>query len=214
MKTIINEYWYLSKAGLLRNSHYIIAITACLMFLFGKYIGIELEILIFILTPIVLMLDFDANKYVISYTLPIGMRRRLHMIHYLTIVHSFLAVMAVNMSLVIAGLGRSFTINCIIFFCNIIGSNLYYFLFCSQEFKKDVLDEDKRQLGYQCMIGGMIGVCIAIRINGGIESPINILVEHMNSMQRIALIGILTVITVVWTKVSMNRLEKVVRDGR
>lgn len=214
MKTIINEYWYLSKAGLLRNSYYIIAITACLMFLFGKYIGIELEILIFILTPIVLMLDFDANKYVISYTLPIGMRRRLHMIHYLTIVHSFLAVMAVNMSLVIAGLGRSFTINCIIFFCNIIGSNLYYFLFCSQEFKKDVLDEDKRQLGYQCIIGGMIGVCIAIRINGGIESPINILVEHMSSMQRIALIGILTVITVVWTKVSMNRLEKVVRDGR
>lgn len=60
----------------------------------------------------------------------------------------------------------------------------------------------------------MIGVCIAIRINGGIESPINILVEHMNSMQRIALIGILTVITVVWTKISMNRLEKVVRDGR
>lgn len=214
MKTAINEYWYLSKTGLLRNSYCIMAITSGFMLLFGKYIGVELEILIFILTPIVFMLDFDANKYVINYSLPICMKRRLHIIYYLTVVHSFLAVLAVNMGLMINGSRRSFTINCIAFLANIIGSNLYYALFCSQEFKKDVLDEDKKQLGYQCIIGAMIGIGMASRIKWGISSPVHMLVNRMNNTHRMVFVVILVVVTILCTKVSMNRLEKVVRDGR
>lgn len=214
MKTAINEYWYLSKTGLLRNSYCIMAITSGFMLLFGKYIGVELEILIFILTPIVFMLDFDANKYVINYSLPICMKRRLHIIYYLTVVHSFLAVLAVNMGLMINGSRRSFTINCIAFLANIIGSNLYYALFCSQEFKKDVLDEDKKQLGYQCIIGAMIGIGMASRIKWGISSPVHMLVDRMNNTHRMVFVVILVVVTILCTKVSMNRLEKVVRDGR
>lgn len=213
MQTVIKEYWYLSKTGLLRNSYCIMAITAVFMLLFGKYIGVELEILIFILTPIVFMLDFDANKYVISYSLPICMKRRLHIIYYLTIVHSFLAVLAVNVGLMIGGMRRAFTINCVVFLANIIGSNLYYALFCSQEFKKDILDEDKSQLSYQCIIGAMIGIGIATRMKWGINSPIHMLVDQMSSRYRIELVGILTIVAILWTKVSMKRLEKVVRSS-
>lgn len=214
MKAAINEYWYLSKTGLLRNSYCIMAITSGFMLLFGKYIGMELEILIFILTPIIFMLDFDANKYVISYSLPICMKRRLHIIYYLTVAHSFLAVLAVNIGLMISGTRRSLTINCIVFLANIIGSNLYYTLFCSQEFKKDVLDEDKRQLGYQCTIGAMIGIGIASRVKWGINSPIHMIVDRMNNIYRMFLVIVLGIATILWTKVSMNRLERVVRDGK
>lgn len=214
MKAAINEYWYLSKTGLLRNSYCIMAITSIFMLLFGKYIRVELEILIFILAPIIFMLDFDANKYVISYSLPICMKRRLHIIYYLTVAHSFLAVLAVNIGLMINGTRRSFTINCIVFLANIIGSNVYYALFCSQEFKKDVLDEDKRQLGYQCTIGAMIGIGIASRVKWGINSPIHMLVGRMNNIHRMFLVVILVIATVLWTKASMNRLERVVRDGK
>lgn len=214
IKTVIREYWYLSRSGLLRNSYFIMAITACFMLLFGRYIGVELEILLFILTPIIFMLDFDANKYVISYSLPICMKYRLDIIYYLTVIHSFLAVLALNIGLGLSGLSRPFTVNCTVFLVNIIGSNLYYYLFCSQEFKKDVLDEDKKQLGYQCIIGAMIGIVIATRVRWGLNSPAYILIERMSRGYRIGLVSILAIVTILWTKVSMKRLKVVVRDGR
>lgn len=211
LKAYLQEYRRVTKAGLLNISHQVMIGTAIFMFLFGRYIGVELEILIFILTPIGFMLDFDANKYVINYSMPINIKRRLHMLHYLTIANSFIAVTMVSIRYYLAGESRSWVITLLVFMIDIIGSNLYYYLFCSQEFKKDVLDEDKKQLVYQCIVGALIGIGIAGRLKWGIQSLIQHVILNIGMLAQVLLLGGLFIFMIWWTGVSMKRLEIVVR---
>lgn len=210
-KAYMKEYRRVAQAGLLNISHQIMIGTAIFMFLFGKYIGVELEILIFILTPIGFMLDFDANKYVINYSMPINIKRRLHMLHYLTIANSFIAVTMVSLRYYLGGQSRSLVITLFVFMLDIIGSNLYYYLFCSQEFKKDVLDEDKKQLIYQCIVGALIGIGIAGRLKWGVQSLLQHIILNIGIVAQILLLSGLFIFMIWWTSISMKRLEMVVR---
>lgn len=214
MKAYLREYRVLTKAGLLRNSHKMILGTSIFMFFFGNILGIELEILIFILTAIGYMLDFDANKYVVNYSMPICLKRRLRMLYDTTIVSSFLSVMMASLRYHLMGVNRSITLCLFIFLVNIIGCNLYYYLFCSQEFKKDVLDEDKRQLIYQGAIGGLIGFSVSTRLQGTLNSRLEAFIIELNRLESVILIGCLLGFTIWWTKKSRRMVEKIVRSGR
>lgn len=213
MKAYLREYRLITKAGLLHTSHRVMIGTAIFMFLLGKYLSVELEILIFVLTAIGYMLDFDENKYVISYSMPISIKRRLHMMYYVTIMGSFISVMMVNIRCYLDGNSRSMSLSLVIFMINIIGCNLYYYLFCSQEFKKDILDEDKKQLIYQCLIGGLIGIGIAGKLKWGMQSKIEELLMSLGKFELAFLIGVLSVFTIWWTRRSMQTLERIVRGG-
>ena len=214
VRAYLKEYGAIAKAGLFHSSHRIMIGTALFMFMVGKYLGMELEILIFILTPIGYMLDFDAHKYVMNYIMPISMKRRLHLLYIVTIIGSFISVMMVQLRYYLEGSKRSMILCLFIFLVNIMGSNLYYYLFCSQEFKKDVLDEDKKQLIYQCIVGGLIGISVAGRLTRKTRSLIEYLIMSLNGIVGSILIGGMLIFTLWWTKKSMKTLEKTVRGSR
>jgi len=211
MWAYLREYRCIAKAGLLHASHSVIIGVAIFMFLFGKYLGLGLEVLIFILTPMGYMLDLDTNKYVMNYSLPISMKRRLHLLYGFTIISSFLSVSMVNLRFYLEGISRSLTISILIFLLNIIGCNLYYALFCSQEFKKDVLDMDSKQAAYQAIIGGIIGISIAVRFRVRLQITLEQFIESLGSIPCYILIGGLLIFTIWWTRKSMQLLERVVR---
>lgn len=211
MLAYLREYKQIAQAGLLQTSHKVILATALFMLLFGKYIGVELEVLIFILTPIGFMLDFDANKYVINYSMPICIKRRLHMLYHLTLLNSIVAVTMVNLRYFLSGESRSIFVSLWVLGLDILGSNLYYYLFCSQEFKKDVLDEDKKQLLYQCIVGALIGIGIAGRLKWGIKSLMEGVILRIGIIGQVILLSGLFVLMIVWTRVSCRRMEAIVR---
>lgn len=210
----INQYRHMSRAGLLQNSHKVILGTVLFMFLFGKYIGIELEILIFILSPMGFMLDLDANKYVINYSIPISIKWRLQLMYHFSVVNSLLAVLMVNIRYALCGESRSLVVSLFIIMADVIGSNLYYYLFCSHEFKKDVLNEDKWQLIYQCIVGALIGIGIAIHLKWRISNQLEILLVNTPVAAQACLLGIMLIFTIWWTKTSVTRFEAVVRNRK
>lgn len=202
------------RAGLFHISHRVMLGTALFMFLFGKYIGIELEVLIFILTPMGFMIDLDANKYVINYCLPISIKWRLQLMYHLSVVNSLLAVLMVHLRYALCGETRSLFISLFIIMADIIGSNLYYYLFCSCEFKKDVLDGDKWQMLYQCSVGALIGIDVAIHLKLGISNQVESLLVSIPVAAQVGLLGMMFIFTVWWTKISMTRFEQVVRNRK
>ena len=204
----------MTRAGLLSNSHKVLLGTALFMLLFGKHLGMELEILIFILTPIVYMLDLDANKYVIHYSLPISIKRRLHILYALNIISSFFAVSVVHITYYLEGTNRSIVISLFIFLMNVIGCDLYYYLFCSQEFKKDVLDIDKKQASYQGAVGAIIGVSIAIRMRVGTQSPLEQFILRLGRVGGSILIVCMALFAIWWTWKSRYTFERVIRKGK
>lgn len=214
LKAYFKEYRALTRAGLLKNSYKVMFGTVLFMFLFGKFLGVELEILVFILTSIGYMLDFDANKYVINYSMPICLKRRLHMLYDITIVASLLSVTMVEFRYYLVGNSRAPILGVFVFLMNITGCNLYYYLFCSQEFKKDVLDEDKRQLIYQCIIGGLIGISVAMRLRGNLRNSIESYILKLNTIEGALLMGFLLLFTIWWTKKSRDVFEKTIRGER
>ena len=214
MRTYFREYRCLAKAGLLSASHRMIIATSVFMLLVGNSLGVGLEILLFILTPIGYMLDFDANKYVINYTLPISMKKRLKMLYYMTIAGDFMAVLMVYIRYYIEGQKRSITLTLLVFMFNLIGCNLYYYLFCSPEFKKDILSEDKGQLLYQCVIGAAIGIMIAIRLKHGKVLDIDCYIRALGNVWCTTIVGVLSAITLWWTRCSMKRVQHIVRSWK
>lgn len=212
MRAYFKEYVYIARAGLLHASHQMIIATGLFMFLFGKYLGVGLEVFIFILTPIGYMLDFDSNKYVINYSMPICIKRRVMMLYYMMITGAFVAVTMVHLRYCIEGQSRSMTLNLIIFMTNIIGGNLYYYLFSSPEFKKDILDDDKKQLAYQCVLGVMIGISVSDRLKYGIADRIDHYISSLGYGQSIIIISMMFVFTLWWTKYSMKKFEDTVRN--
>lgn len=214
IKSYLIQYWHLSKSGFLNTSYKIIVLTAAFMLLLGRFLGVEIEVLIFILTPIGLMVDLDSNRYVISYSLPISIRSRLHMLYYLTIFHALIAILCAHLSYRLGNIQRSFICDYMIFLADMLGSSIYYCCFCSQEFKKDVLDEDRNQLIYQCMIGAVVGLGVAVRIKYGLIGPVGVLVHSIPKMIQIVLVVGLSIVTYIVVKKSMIELESVVRSRR
>lgn len=214
MGTYLKEYRRMAKAGLISSSHKMLLGTVLFMLMFGRYLGVELEILIFILTPIGYMLDLDANKYVINYSLPISIKRRLYILYGMNIVGSLLAVSIVHVTCYLEGISRSGVISIFIFLVNIIGCDLYYYLFCSQEFKKDVLDADKKQASYQGIIGGSIGISIAVRMRAGLQSPLEQFIVSLGRVGSSIFIVCMMIFTLWWTRKSIYTFERVIRNGR
>lgn len=208
----INQYRHMSRAGLFHISYKVILGTALFMFLFGKYIGIELEILIFILSPMGFMLDLDANKYVINYSIPISIKWRLQLMYHFSVVNSLLAVLMVHMRYALCGESRSLVVSLFIIMADVIGSNLYYYLFCSHEFKKDVFNEDKWQMIYQCIVGTLIGIGVAVHLKWRMSNQVEILLVNTPMAVQVCLLGIMLIFTIWWTKTSMARFEAVVRN--
>lgn len=211
MREYFREYKFLTKAGLLRAGHQTIIITILFMLLVGRYLGITLEIFIFILTPIGYMLDFDTNKYVMSYSLPISIKGRIRMLYHMMIVGAFLSVTMVHLSYYIYGHSRSIVLTLMMFMVDIIGGSLYYYLFCSPEFRKDILDQNKKQLIYQCAIGVAIGMGIAVRLKSGVNYWINEWISSLKYSQSIILLSSMLIITLWWTRHSMRKVEEIVR---
>ena len=212
-KTYIKEYWYISKSGLLRCSQYMTIGMALFMFLVGKYIGTTLEILIFVLSGIGHMSDFDSNKYVVNYSLPISMKRRLHILYFNTIVASLLSLFMINLRCYIDGECRSIIINLFVFLMEIIGCDLHYYLFASPEFKKDILDDNRGQFIYQCVIGALIGIVIGVKLRQVRQFSLGRFIENLEFTYGIILIAIILVFAIWWTRCSMRRFERVIRNG-
>ena len=214
LEAYISEYRRLTKAGLLCISHKVLVFTTLFMFLCGKYIGIELEILILFLTPIGYMLDLDSNRYVMQYSLPINIKIRLQLVYYFSVVTNLCSCIMVNLSYYISGNKRDIMLSLLVFMIEMIGCSLYYFLFSSQELKKDILDEDKLQLIYQAIVGGLMGIEIIFRFNLGATSIIEQGFVQLEQKEKYALIIGLGVFTVWWTKHSMKCFEKEIRHGK
>lgn len=214
IKSYFKEYRCLSKSGLLRNSQYVLIGITIFMFLVGKYLGATLESLIFILSSIGYMSDFDSNKYVINYCLPISTKRRLHMLYYNTILASFLSTTMVSLRCFLDGQSRGLAMSLLIFFIEVMGCNLHYYLFASPEFKKNIVDDNKGQFIYQCTIGALIGIVISIRLKQIEQGFIERMVYNLGTVSKCLLIAFIASFTVWWTRYSMRKFEKVIRDER
>ena len=214
IKSYFKEYSCLSKSGLLRNGQYVLIGIIILMFLVGKYLGATLESLIFILSSIGYMSDFDSNKYVINYCLPISTKRRLHILYYNTIFASFLSTAMVSLRCFLDGQNRGLSVSLFIFFIEVMGCNLHYYLFASPEFKKNIVDDNKGQFIYQCTIGALIGIVISIRLKQIEQGFIERMFHNLDTMSVCLLIVFMGSFTVWWTRYSMRKFEKVIRDER
>lgn len=214
IKSYFREYRSISKSGLLKGSQYVMLGILIFMFLLGKHLGATLESLIFILSGVGYMSDFDSNKYVINYSLPISIKRRLHMLYYNTIAASFLSTVVVSLRYYLDGQNRGIIISLFIFFIEIIGCDLYYYLFASPEFKRDIGDDNRGQFIYQCAIGALIGIVISIRLKRIEQGLLERLINGLGSIGGSILIILMGVFTIWWTKCSMKKFERVIRDER
>lgn len=214
IKSYFKEYRCISKAGLLRSSQYVMLGIIVFMFVLGKYLGATLESLIFILSGIGYMSDFDSNKYVINYCLPISMKRRLHMLYYNTIIASFLSTATVSLRCFLDGQNRGLIISLFIFFIEVMGCNLHYYLFASPEFKKDIADDNRGQFIYQCTIGALIGIVISIRLKRIEQGFIERMINNLGPIGGCLLIIVVGGFTLWWTRYSMRKFERVIRNGR
>ena len=212
MIAYFREYRQLAKVGLLCVSHQMLFVTAIFMFLFGKGLGVSLEIFVFALTSIGYMSDLEANKYVINYSLPISMKRRLKMMYVMTIVGDMVSVLMVHLRYYIVGQERSLILTLSIFMINIIGCNLYYYLFCSSEFNKGIVDGGKKQLLYQCIVGATIGVSLAIRLKYGITQKIDDYMSTWGCGVSMIWLGAMFAFTLWWTMHSFKKVECTVRS--
>lgn len=210
MKEMLTMYIKLTRSGLLNMTNFVIVGTVLGMFLFGIHLGTVLEVLVFILTLLGMLLDFDAKKYVINYSLPMRIKKRLKLLYYITGIDCLLAVSAVHIRFYLIGTPRSIWASLTVFFIDMIGCSIYYALFCSQEFKKDILDEDKKQFVYQFLIGILIGVCISLKLRVGTISNITQYWARLSDNIKIVgtvLMGVMACLAIYY---SMNKLEKVV----
>lgn len=210
MKEMLTMYIQLTRSGLLNMTNCVMVGTVLGMFLFGIHLGTVLEILIFVLTLLGMLLDFDAKKYVINYSLPMRIKKRLQLLYYITCVDCLLAVSAVHVRFYLMGIPRSIWTSLTVFFIDMIGCSIYYALFCSQEFKKDILDEDKKQFIYQFFIGILIGICISVKLRVGTISSITQGWARLSSQMKIMGTVLMGVIACLAIHYSMNILEKVV----
>jgi len=212
MKRYIEGYMKLIRGGFFKESYKFLAVTILVLIAFALKIGADVEVIIFTFLGMGIFLDLDERKYSLATALPMKIKTRIKMLYINTYVICFLGSLSAQLAYLIRGELRPISTMVIVWMLSVIGCNLYYLIFASNEFKEDPQEQIAVMIAYTLILtmAGMILLIIHFAIKGSI---ISYLIEHSSILFQIMSIGVLVFLTGVMTAISYKSVVKKAYTG-
>ena len=159
MKTSIREYMLLNQSFFFKYSYLYIAILFMMIPLLSKWLGMDIEVIVFSSISYFMIQDLCNKKFPLLTSMPIRSHTITTMLYVNALIFCFLGVTLSHIFYAMIHVNRPLFVSFIVFLLSLLGGNLYYVLFTSSEFSEDPSEQIVKMFPY---IFGVILIVIIL----------------------------------------------------